>query len=333
MARPKHEEDLTAGQDSFLDVITNIVGILIILVMVVGARVTKITLDAASQPAPSADHAALGAEVEEREHTLASAESEIQELQTQAALVQAAIDGASNARLRLATAVAAAKVEVDRRKQAADAAKVADAERAAKRGELEESIRQCTLETESLAHQKSTTAEVLAYPTPIGRTVNGEEIHFRIAGGRIAYIPLEELFELAKRNTQRHAGSIAEMAARIETVGPERGFALDYVIEAKIDQARGQILIRSREWVVRPVDAAVGEPIDEALAKASRFRGALAGVKPDTTVTLWCYPDSFAGYRQIREELHRLGVPTAGRPLPEGAPIGGSTEGSKSVVQ
>ena len=333
MARPKHEEDLTAGQDSFLDVITNIVGILIILVMVVGARVQKITLDAAAQPAPSADQAALETQVEEREDTLASAESEIQELQMQAALVQAAIDGASNARLRLATAVAAAKVEVDRRKQAADAATVADAERAAKRHQLEESIRQCALETESLAHQKATTAEVLAYPTPIGRTVNGDEIHFRLAGGRIAYIPLEELFGLAKRNTQRHAGSIAEMATRIETVGPERGFALDYVIEAKIDQARGQILIRSREWVVRPVDATVGEPIEEALASASRFRGVLAGVKPDTTVTLWCYPDSFAAYRQIREELHRLGIPTAGRPLPEGAPIGGSTEGSKSVAQ
>ncbi|NBW97686.1 MAG: adenosylmethionine--8-amino-7-oxononanoate transaminase, partial [Planctomycetia bacterium] len=33
----------------------------------------------------------------------------------------------------------------------------------------------------------------------------------------------------------------------------------------------------------------------------------------------------------FREELHRLGIPTAGRPMPEGAPIGGSTEGSKSV--
>ena len=104
MARPKHAEDLAAGQDSFLDVITNIVGILIILVMVVGARVQKITLDAVAQPGPSADHAALEAQVAEREDTLASAESEIQELQTQAALVQAAIDGASSARLRLATA-------------------------------------------------------------------------------------------------------------------------------------------------------------------------------------------------------------------------------------
>ena len=123
------------------------------------------------------------------------------------------------------------------------------------------------------------------------------------------------------------------MASRIETVGPVKGFALDYVIEAKVDQARGQVLIRSREWVVRPADPVVGELVAEALAPRSRFRGVLGGVKPDTTVTLWCYPDSFAAYRQVREELHRLGVPTAGRPLPDGAPIGGSTEGSKSVVQ
>jgi len=301
--------------------------------MVVGARVQKISLDAAVQAPQAAANGDLVAEVEEREQSLASAESEIQELQLQTQMVQAAIDGASSARLQLATALSAAKVEVERRKQLADAAKVADAERAAKRSQLEEAIQQCTLQAEAIKHQKATTAEVLAYPTPIGRTVNGEEIHFQISGDRIAYIPLEELFELAKRNTQRHANSIAEMAAKIETVGPVQGFVLDYVIEAKIDQARGQILIRSREWVVRPVDPLVGEPVAEALRSPSRFRGVLGGAKPDTTITLWCYPDSFAAYRLVREEMHRIGIPTAGRPLPEGAPIGGSTEGSKSVVQ
>ena len=43
--------------------------------------------------------------------------------------------------------------------------------------------------------------------------------------------------------------------------------------------------------------------------------------------------DSFEEYRAIREELHRIGVSAACRPLPEGAPIGGSAEGSKSVAQ
>ena len=42
MRRSRVEEDRSAGQDSFLDVVTNIVGILIILVMVIGARVRQI---------------------------------------------------------------------------------------------------------------------------------------------------------------------------------------------------------------------------------------------------------------------------------------------------
>ena len=44
MPRPRPEDISSAGQDSFLDVVTNIVGILIILVMVVGARVQHIVL-------------------------------------------------------------------------------------------------------------------------------------------------------------------------------------------------------------------------------------------------------------------------------------------------
>ncbi len=332
MARPKRDDDLNAGQDSFLDVVTNIVGILIILVMVIGARVHHISLTAHQEPAKPVD-AVLESEVAQLDESLASVESEIDELQMQKRLVEAAIEGASSAKLQLATAVSAAKVELARRRAEADEAQLARAERSSRRRELEASIQACSLETESLKHQQATTAEVLAYPTPIGRTVNGEEIHFRLAGDRIAYIPLEELFEMAKRNTHRNVRSINDMASRIETVGPTQDFALDYVIEAKVDQARGQVLIRSREWVVRPTDPLAGEAVADALKPGSRFRRTLGGVKPDTTVTLWCYPDSFAGYRQVREELHRLGVPTAGRPLPEGAPIGGSTEGSKSVVQ
>jgi hypothetical protein len=39
MRRYRSAEVESAGQDSFLDVVTNIVGILIILVMVIGGRV------------------------------------------------------------------------------------------------------------------------------------------------------------------------------------------------------------------------------------------------------------------------------------------------------
>jgi hypothetical protein len=331
MPRPRPEDISSAGQDSFLDVVTNIVGILIILVMVVGGRVQQIILTAVPQASSRAD--ALEREIVGLEEKAASAESEIGELDRQSRIVATAVSLSSDARVQLATAVAAAKVDIEQQKQVTDAARVAAVESATRRKELEAEIERCTLEAEGLAHAPATTQEVLAYPTPISRTVNGEELHFRIEGGRIAYVPLTELFELAKTQTQRHAGSITQMSERIETVGPVQDFSLDYVIEVKIDQSRGQVLVRSREWVVRPAGQGVGETAAEALAAQSGFRRVLSGITPDTTVTLWCYPDSFEQYRTVREELHRLGIPTACRPLPEGAPIGGSTEGSKSVVQ
>jgi hypothetical protein len=331
MPRPKPEDISSAGQDSFLDVVTNIVGILIILVMLVGGRARKVIMDAI--PSRSDRVAALEQEVDTLDQKVALAESEIEELAVQGRTVATAAAFAGQARLELATAVSAARLEVEHRKRETDAAKVRAAESSARRKELETEIERCTLEAEGLAHLPATTKEVMAYPTPVGRTVTGEEIHFRLGEGRIAFIPIEDLFELAKSNTRRHSGSIAEMASRIESVGPVQGFSLDYVIEAKVDQARGQVLIRSREWVVRPVGNGTGETTDVALAAHSRFRQVIGGVTPDATVTLWCYPDSFDVYRTIREEMHRLGIPTACRPMPEGAPIGGSTEGSKSVVQ
>ena len=55
MPRPKPEDTSSAGQDSFLDVVTNIVGILIILVMVVGARVQQVVLTAVPQAAAKSE--------------------------------------------------------------------------------------------------------------------------------------------------------------------------------------------------------------------------------------------------------------------------------------
>jgi cell division protein FtsB len=331
MPRPAPPDPNDAGQDSFLDVVSNIVGILIILVMVVGGRVRHLATTAAT--APVAEAGRLEREIEELAATVASTESEIDDLQSQSRVVASAAAFAGDARLALTTALSAARVGLGRMRQETDDRQVAAAAAAVRRGQLEAELADVGKELEAARQAPAAERQVLAYPTPIGRTVNGEEIHFRIAGDRVAYIPLEELFGLAKQRTQRHSGSIAALQSRIETVGPEQGFTLDYVIEAKIDQARGQVLVRSREWVVRPATAEVGETVDEALAAGSRFRAVLATVRPETTITLWCYPDGFAGYRRIREELHRLDVPTAGRPLPDGAPIGGSTEGSKSVVQ
>ena len=52
MMRRRLKQTKEAGQDSFLDIVTNIVGILIILVMVIGARVQHLSIKPDSAPPP-----------------------------------------------------------------------------------------------------------------------------------------------------------------------------------------------------------------------------------------------------------------------------------------
>jgi hypothetical protein len=52
-----------------------------------------------------------------------------------------------------------------------------------------------------------------------------------------------------------------------------------------------------------------------------------------TTVTVWVYPDSFNEFRQLKADLFQRGYATAGRPMPEGHPIGGSPDGSRSAAE
>ena len=89
-----------------------------------------------------------------------------------------------------------------------------------------------------------------------------------------------------------------------------------------------------KRWTLIPVADDQGETIDEALAEGSQFREALSDRRArGAAVTLWTYPDSFDAFRRIKKELYRLGFAVAARPLPEGTPISGSPEGTKSTAE
>jgi hypothetical protein len=98
--------------------------------------------------------------------------------------------------------------------------------------------------------------------------------------------------------------------------------------------AAGRIEIQLKRWTLIPLSSDLGERIDAALRRGSRFQSVLSGYPPDaTTVTIWVYPDSFSEFREIKKHLFQLGFATAGRPLPAGFPISGSPEGSKSAAE
>ena len=205
------------SQDSFLDIVTNIVGILIILVMVIGARVQSISIKPQEITSPNLEK--LMMEVVRLEDAIVASESELVDLDEQSGQLAGTVADAGNARIHLATAVSAARWEVEDQKQKVDKDKTERVERANQQQRIKDEIAQCNLEADGIAHAPQSTKELLAYPTPVGRTVTGDELHFRLAAGRISYIPLTERL-IKRKHEHKEKGVLASMESRIETAGP-----------------------------------------------------------------------------------------------------------------
>jgi hypothetical protein len=325
MARRNNAEQEAAGSDSFLDVITNIVGILIILVMVVGERAKRAPVEI-PPPQPSAELAAArGAE--------AALDGEVRRTAAQLESVQAELVVRAAGRGQLATLAEAIERDLAARRAALD-------RQSQNRYDLDRALAAVADESAQLEAQRAEveqaaapqTVEVESYPTPLGRTVDGREVHFQLIGGRLAYLPYESLMDRLQGVWHEAAAELQNQAEYVGTLGPIEGFRLQYLIQ-RIDTPQGTLLqVAYIEFV--PVSPTLGEQLDEALAAESKFRQTLRLMSPrDYTVTVWTYPDSFAEYRRLKKELYGLGYAVAARPLPHGAPIGASPQGSKSAAQ
>jgi hypothetical protein len=338
MRRPQQENTTEPGQDSFLDIVANIVGILILLVMVTGLRVRDATVRAASAD-KGLRHQAAKLEKEQaaadsmRRDVLAAA-AQIQDLTRRRMLQEKERD-------RLATAVATWEQKIRARHEKLDAGAQADYDLRLALSEANAQLEDLRRQRAAAEAAKAPPVLIESYPTPLSKRVEGDEAHFQLRGGRLAFIPLKELLDQFKRDARRKASRLLSQIELTETVGPSGGFRLQYTMvrrevtdETAIATGRAGTYATLKKWTLIPTAGQLGEPLDAALAPGSRFRSALARFRPRrTTVTIWTYPDSFAELRRLKEELYRLGFPTAARPLPWGVPIGGSPEGTKSAAE
>jgi hypothetical protein len=316
----------SAGTDSFLDVTTNIVGILIILVMVVGVRAQNPIVEPA--PAIESDE-----KITALSRQAAGVEYEVRRLGEQTEAVEREIKTRSIERQALATMIAAAEKQIEDERARLDSSKQADFDL---RRQLEEGRAMAAKaegDLESLKGIKAPVQEVKHYPTPISRMVRGHEIHFQLTEGRITYIPFDEFFDDIRTDMRRSGRDLISGDDRVGVVGPRNGFELHYTVSAITE--RGRIVgFGTNQFVIVPVGIEMGEPLGTALDRKSEFHSVLAHHSPrETTVTLWTYSDSFTESRRIQEELQKLGYATASRPLAKGMPIGGNPHGSKSAAQ
>ena len=341
--------DNAPGSDSFLDIVANMVGIMIILVMVVGVQAKDAFLHPPEPPTAAVAASAVipetellaeqkrRAELQEKQRTVFELKSEVDNLAQATAFNTGAANAQLNERNQLQELAVAAEHLIQEQ-----LAKLNDEQQAdfdirrqleAARDELEDlSAAQLAVENTS-----APVVQLKHLPTPMAKTVFGHEEHFQLKGGRLVYVPLNQLVEQMKQQAELKVYKLKEAPEISETVGPMGGFTMKYgLVRRRVELTNGAIreVVDLDGFVLIPSSPTLGEPVDMALKEGSDFRARLGQFEPNTTtITVWTYPDSFGAFRQVKDTLYELGYLTAGRPMPAGHPIGGSPHGSRSGAQ
>lgn len=357
MPRRRADEAAVAESDSFLDIIANIVGILIILIVIVGMRVGQSTLATNQEPqslavakvavqpvlaprpsivnipeaAPLVADPQLLAAIESTALSLRVLEEKRTDFARTSAALGATIEKAKTKREQLTAdqaEISARLAAIDSRSQ--EAGKLLAALRAAQRN-VNEQLSDVPAENVKVVKHKL---------NPIGRAVRGEEVHFRLAAGRISHVPLQAFVDRLKTRMRNEKEHIARVDRFDGQIGPYDGYLMQYVFERgrlnlaeQLNRGSQVVRISLTGWKVVPQPTLVAETVDEAIAPSSRFRQVLRQTSASDVLTFWVYPDSFQAYRRLQQFAHDHGFDVAARPLPRGVPIAGSPNGSRSSSQ
>ncbi len=326
MARRTTEDQEATGADSFLDVITNIVGILIVLVMVVGKHAS----DSMANPEPVPSNHEL---VAVRDEAL-SIEREVHELQARMLGVQQEMQLRTLERSQLQTLVTAIERELESKQQtlgeAANTQYTVNRDLAIARDALARMKAELELIENAPARQ---TVQIKSYPTPLGVTVHGKEVFLQLRNGRLTVVPLEVLMTRLKGALRNKiSGTLGANPELTGTIGPYDGFRIRYRLDRRLTPEGPSYSFATIEFV--PVSNQLGEPVEQALKAGSEFRTAIGQMSPDLyTVTLWTAADSFSEYARLKQMLCEMGFQVAGWPLENGEAIGMSPYGRASTAQ
>jgi hypothetical protein len=267
--RPRPETQF--GSDSFLDIVCNVVGILIILMVVAGVRAsrTPVLLPAMSvtespipRPQPTSEPESLplpvlfAAEVVEEPMPPVPEPAPVaqdppepvipppdlvaraEQLRRELKLLDASVETSAD---RIA-AVKRQQGELQEQlnalqKQQAEQMKqleLSQQRRAATDVELDHLRRVAAQLARALQEQAAKTPPAKALEhriNPIGQAVTGNELHFRVLNDRVAVVPLDRLVDRLKSQIDRHKDWLAKSRQQLGQVGPIEGFSMHYVVE------------------------------------------------------------------------------------------------------
>jgi hypothetical protein len=333
--------------DSFLDVVTNIVGIIIRLILVVWVGARAYT---AMQPLPAPPPSSLTAEAvelkEPPQDELARQRQELADLQArllqQMRMFQQHQEVQKEAGRELSL-INGQHWELEAAKQDSVRSGKEPGERTALT--VEEVRQRCRRLTEQIQELEKLppVKQTLRYQTPVSRPVKSEELFFECQGGRVTFIDIAALLAQVTRGLEEKTNQLRTQWEVSDVAGPVGAFQLHYTVQRQrglLDgaglgpNAHGSFQAGLSGWQLEPLPGPRGETEAQALKPGSDFRQVADVLDPHQhTVTFWVYPDSFGLYRRLRDYLYERDIVVAGRPLPEGTAISASRQGSASRGQ
>ena len=349
-------KQITTGQDSFLDIVANLVGILIILVVVVGAQASASWVHAT----PSED---LAAQIDDLKESEASLGDTIKKLQ----LDNEALGQKQAKENRLAAALTDQRheylIRLELLQQKLKAAKKTRIEKIAaidataaiefekkesfevQQKQLIDELAELNRESKAISFSNEPSTEVIKhFPNPIAKTVFSDEIHFCLNNGRLSYVPMSELISLMRSEVSSEVRLNAENFSReeqaIAVVGPVYDYRMQYelIVKANYDRVGGgvnaQTTLSFKGFRMLPTSPLIGETVEAALGGDSDFQKRLSDFEPGkTTVSIWVYPNDFESHALLKKWIYENGFQMASWPLDHGKRISGGPTGFKTSAQ
>ncbi len=348
-ARFQEEE---SSEDSFLDVVANVVGVLIILIMLVGAQASRSILVAqtpqetatpeiVAQPT-NLDIRAMREELEQATQTAASSEHAVHNLVLQVAKISHEANAYDNQRVELAMHRSLMEEDLERRKDQLGEQQQREFDTQRQLLETKLDLDTLTKEQLSLSSVPENVTEVECIPTPLARVVDGPSIHLRLSKGLVSIVPFEQLMEEVQHNIAGTKRRLQEQGRAVETYGPLDGYRLKLTIAQRKSASSvggplvGQAQRMKIHWEaeILPVSTEIGQNVEQSLLPGGALhKHLLAQQRQRPAVVVWLYTDSFDEFRPLKRALWEMGFSMATRPMRPGSHIKASPDGTRAAAQ
>lgn len=339
--------------DSFLDVVANVVGIIIRLILVVwvGARsYTRLADQRLADAEPNLPALEAKETDEPVYHVMQAEHRQLKQLEAELLQELRLVQRERDIRQEMEPGEKSRALEVESMRQARARVRSAEAKEATDLQQAVMTTEQIQSRCKKLSEQvrqlqlQPVATKVLRYRTPVSKIVQGDEFHFELREGRVAFVDVFGLlaeFSSHREDIERQLQNTWQVTGKL---GPIGAFQMLYTVERErglIDSlggdrpgTGGSFRYGLTSWQIQPAALDRGENLTEALSPGSAFRDIADRLDAEqAAVTFWVYPDSFAVFRQLRDYLYKREITVAARPLPPGLPIASSRKGTASRGQ